>query len=104
MKSILIFLFSIINLQSIGQVNFSGFANRNEVRRISGVASTIKRPLLSLNTMYSGSNYQKGYDIEFVLNNLTLHASTLSSIFLDANPEIIPSPTSPFQREFVTRD
>jgi hypothetical protein len=94
MKLLIIILFTIISLQASAQVNLSSFANRNEVRRISGVASTIKRPLLSLNTMYSGANYQKGYDLEFVLNSLALHAGTLNSIFTDAIEPIIINPTS----------
>jgi hypothetical protein len=94
MKSLLILIFTFSSLQSIAQVNLSGFSNRYEVRRISGATSTIKRPLLSLNTMYSGANYQKGYDFEFVLNNLVLHAVTLDSIFTDALEPIIIDPTS----------
>jgi len=84
MKNLFILIFSFISLQSIAQVNLSVFQNRFEERRISGASSTIKRPLLTLNTMYADSNYQKGYDMEFVLNNLALHAGTLESIFTDA--------------------
>lgn len=94
MKSLLILIFSFLSLQSIAQVNLSGFSNRYEVRRISGTSSTIKRPLLTLNTIYSGANFQKGYDLEFVLNNLTLHAGTLTQIFNDATEPIITNPTA----------
>ncbi len=94
MKTILIILLSFVALQlkAQDQDTLLLFANSTEVRRISNYPSTIKRPLLSLNTMYSGKNYQKGYDLEFVLNNTQLHATTLEAIFKDANVPIDGSP------------
>jgi hypothetical protein len=94
MKTILIIILSFVALQlkAQDQDTLEIFANSTEVRRISNYPSTIKRPLLSLNTMYSGKNYQKGYDLEFVLNNTQLHATTLKAIFNDAEEPIVVNP------------
>jgi len=94
MKTILIIILSLVALQlnAQDQDTLAIFVNSTEVRRISNVTSTIKRPLLTLNTLYSGKYYQKGYDLEFVLNNTQLHATTLKAIFNDAEEPIVVNP------------
>jgi hypothetical protein len=85
------------------QVDLSAFLNKTEVRRISTPTTSIKRPMLSLNTFYSNSTYSKGYDVEYILRNPSQFSTTLNAIFSDANENFISEFPS-FQREFVTRD
>ncbi len=93
MKTLLTFIFSLLAVTSFAQVNLSVLTDCTEVRRISTVKSTIKRPLLSLNNLDNGNNHQKGYDVEYVLNNLSSMSTTIISIFTDANLPTVNPPT-----------
>jgi len=55
------------------QLDLSAFLNITEVRRISVQENSIKRPMLTLNNLFSNANrnYQKGYDLEYILRNPT---------------------------------
>ena len=94
MKTLLTFLFSLLAVTSFAQVNLSALTDCTEVRRISTVKSTIKRPLLSLNNLDNGNNHQKGYDVEYVLNNLSSMSTTINSILDDANNSINENPNA----------
>ena len=94
MKTLLTFIFSLLAVTSFAQVNLSVLTDCTEVRRISTVKSTIKRPLLSLNNLDNGNNHQKGYDVEYVLNNLSSMSTTINSILDDANNSINENPNA----------